>query len=99
MTEKDNAPLLNTEENAQELASVVDPAPQLPAAVVFQQPPPKSPKLKRITKLNEDVPEFLRDNGFILDGYRVNHTFLSSLHSLFTLHNETVNVWSHFLGK
>lgn len=35
---------------------------------------------------------------YILKGYRRNTDFLSSLHSLFWLHNETFNCWSHILG-
>jgi adiponectin receptor len=41
----------------------------------------------------------MRDNEFILSGYRINFTTSKSiLRSLFLLHNETINVWSHILG-
>ena len=39
------------------------------------------------------------DNKYILKGYRINHTTMRSLcKSLFTCHNEFVNVWSHICG-
>ena len=42
---------------------------------------------------------YLKDNEFILSGYRI--YFNSTRHimrSLFMLHNESANVWSHLLG-
>ena len=45
------------------------------------------------------APAFLIDNEFILHGYRINfNTKMKIFKSLFMLHNETVNVWSHLLG-
>jgi hypothetical protein len=45
------------------------------------------------------APTFLRDNEYIKLGYRINfNTKRKILRSLFLLHNETVNVWSHLLG-
>jgi adiponectin receptor len=35
---------------------------------------------------------------FILRGYRAGHTFWSSLGSVFRLHNETGNIWTHLVG-
>jgi len=37
-------------------------------------------------------------NPFILTGYRKRVGFLGCLKSLFLLHNETVNIWSHLIG-
>ena len=45
------------------------------------------------------APAFLQDNEFILRGYRIGfNTRPKILKSLFLLHNETVNVWSHLIG-
>ena len=45
------------------------------------------------------APSFLRDNDFLLNGYRINHSSCrSASRSLFTCHNETVNVWTHLAG-
>jgi len=44
-----------------------------------------------------DAPEFLRV-PFIHSGYRVGYTAKACLKSLFQIHNETVNVWSHLIG-
>lgn len=41
----------------------------------------------------------MRSNKYILSGYRINHrTYYDAIWSLFTVHNESVNIWSHFLG-
>jgi hypothetical protein len=46
-----------------------------------------------------NAPAFLRDNEYILRGYRIGfNTKAKILKSMFMLHNETVNVWSHMLG-
>ena len=45
------------------------------------------------------APSFLLDNEYILRGYRINfNTKMKIFKSLFMLHNETVNVWTHLLG-
>ena len=47
----------------------------------------------------EDVPKFLQQNEYIKKGYRMNCNSLSSaFKTLFFLHNESVNVYSHLLG-
>eukprot|EP00823_Brevimastigomonas_motovehiculus_P002471 TRINITY_DN1507_c0_g1_i1.p1 TRINITY_DN1507_c0_g1~~TRINITY_DN1507_c0_g1_i1.p1 ORF type:complete len:453 (+),score=28.10 TRINITY_DN1507_c0_g1_i1:61-1419(+) len=45
-----------------------------------------------------NLPAYLRDNPYILSGYRVNLGLLRSVKSLFELHNESMNVWSHLLA-
>lgn len=48
----------------------------------------------------EEAPEFLKDNEYIKRGYRIDHhTFCLTFKSLFTCHNESVNVWSHLCGS
>lgn len=44
-----------------------------------------------------DAPADVR-RKHILTAYRVNHSFYESIRSLFELHNETLNVWTHILG-
>ena len=47
----------------------------------------------------DQAPEFLKDNEYIIGGYRTNcFTVTKVLRSLFMCHNETINVWSHLLG-
>jgi len=46
----------------------------------------------------EQAPVHLRDNKFILKGYRANFDFKSALTSALKLHNETGNIWSHLIG-
>lgn len=46
-----------------------------------------------------DAPAFMRFNEFIHGGYRLQVQHYSEcVHSMFHLHNETVNVWSHLVG-
>ena len=47
----------------------------------------------------EDAPEFTHDNEYIKKGYRVNCNSLKNIvKSLFMIHNESMNVWSHLCG-
>ena len=50
--------------------------------------------------LLEDLPEHMVDNEFIKSGYRMNYKgYRNVCCTMFKCHNETFNVWSHFLGK
>ncbi|RNF26881.1 adiponectin receptor protein 1 [Trypanosoma conorhini] len=44
------------------------------------------------------VPQHLKGNPYIITGYRACYTTRMCLRSLFALHNETLNVWSHGVG-
>ena len=47
----------------------------------------------------EQAEEFQRTNKYIQRGYRVNfNSFWDATRTLFMIHNETVNVWSHLIG-
>ncbi|KAF5788269.1 hypothetical protein HanRHA438_Chr10g0474531 [Helianthus annuus] len=46
----------------------------------------------------EELPEYMKDNEFILDHYRVNWPLKQAFFSLFHWHNETLNVWTHLIG-
>ncbi|QDZ21284.1 adipoR/hemolysin-III-related protein [Chloropicon primus] len=46
----------------------------------------------------DGVPRYLIFNQYVLSGYRVNFTVKDSLMSLFTLHNESINIWTHAFG-
>ncbi len=52
---------------------------------------------RRLYKIDE-VDEYQRSNPFIRTGYRHQLNVLSCLRSTFSLHNETVNIWTHLLG-
>jgi adiponectin receptor len=46
------------------------------------------------------LPEFLADNEFLLDGHRPELNSISEcLKSMFFMHTETWNIWTHFAGK
>ena len=41
----------------------------------------------------------MKDNEFIIKGYRINfNTIKKIIKSLFIIHNESFNIWSHILG-
>lgn len=47
----------------------------------------------------EEIDHYQIDNEYILKGYRVNfNTIPRTIKSLFLLHNESFNVWSHLIG-
>ncbi|KAG5662098.1 hypothetical protein KAF25_004337 [Fusarium avenaceum] len=47
----------------------------------------------------DDLPDWRRDNAFILSGYRQSqNSYAHSFRSLFYMHNESINIWSHLLG-
>ena len=49
--------------------------------------------------VKEEANPFLVANKHILSGYRINYnTWGATVCSLFEMHNETVNVWTHFIG-
>ncbi|KAL7792101.1 mPR-like GPCR protein [Trichoderma ceciliae] len=47
----------------------------------------------------DDLPTWRRDNAFIRSGYRpIRPSYAESARSLFYVHNEFVNIWSHLAG-
>ncbi|KAE8657894.1 Heptahelical transmembrane protein 1 [Hibiscus syriacus] len=46
----------------------------------------------------KELPEYMKDNEFILNYYRANLSLKEALFSIFRWHNETLNVWTHLLG-
>lgn len=48
--------------------------------------------------LFEELPRDRQENQYVLSGYRFYRTSKECLKSLFKLHNETMNIWSHLLG-
>lgn len=49
---------------------------------------------KRLYKL-EEIPEYLRFNPFVKDGYRRQMNIRECCQSLLFFHNETVNIYTH----
>ncbi|KAK8920188.1 uncharacterized protein G6M90_00g069570 [Metarhizium brunneum] len=53
----------------------------------------------KLLLLWDDLPPWRRDNAFIHSGYRqIRASYAHSFQSLFYLHNESVNIWTHLLG-
>lgn len=55
-------------------------------------------KVLAATSPFSDLPKFLQDNEFITKGYRIDYSLKDTLTSLFRLHNETGNIWTHLIG-
>ncbi|KAF9614360.1 hypothetical protein IFM89_018113 [Coptis chinensis] len=53
--------------------------------------------VKRLLKY-EALPDYMKDNEFILDHYRCEWPLKHAFLSVFSLHNETLNVWTHLGG-
>ncbi|KAI1476999.1 HlyIII-domain-containing protein [Daldinia eschscholtzii] len=47
----------------------------------------------------DDLPSWRRDNHYIISGYRPDsNSYWRSFTSIFYVHNESVNIWTHLLG-
>ncbi|XP_071711408.1 heptahelical transmembrane protein 2 [Rutidosis leptorrhynchoides] len=52
---------------------------------------------RRLLKYDE-LPDYLKDNEFILDYYRSGWPLKDVIASIFLWHNETLNIWTHLVG-
>ncbi|KAG6000769.1 hypothetical protein E4U21_005022 [Claviceps maximensis] len=67
------------------------------AVLAAAKSPPQ--KAEGLLLLWDDLPAWRRDNAFIHSGYRsMGASYRHSFRSLFYLHNESVNIWSHLVG-
>ena len=51
------------------------------------------------TYYGKDLPYWMKDNKFLYSGYRPElKTFQACIKSIFRIHNESGNIWSHLIG-
>lgn len=55
-------------------------------------------RIRKLLAFDELDDEFLRHNPHIRSGYRLDYTCWDALKSLFQIHNELLNVWTHLLS-
>lgn len=49
---------------------------------------------------HHSLPDWLKDNDFLHSGHRPpTNSFVQCFKSIFRIHTETGNIWSHLLGK
>jgi adiponectin receptor len=54
---------------------------------------------QKFTYLWEEIEAWQQDNHYIISGYRsASNSYLKSFQSLFYLHNESVNIYTHLIG-
>jgi adiponectin receptor len=55
---------------------------------------------KKLTYLWDEIDTWQQDNHYIISGYRpASNSYLTSFRSIFHLHNETVNIYTHLSGS
>ena len=49
---------------------------------------------------HQHLPAWLRDNDFLVHGHRPQlHSFTECFRSIFRIHTETGNIWTHLIGQ
>jgi len=57
-------------------------------------------KIKECVGSMKEAPSHMVDNEYIHRGYRIGYSNVKSIFgTLFSIHNESINVWSHLLGS
>ncbi|KAL6191561.1 hypothetical protein ACLB2K_037951 [Fragaria x ananassa] len=46
----------------------------------------------------QDLPQYMKDNEYILDYYRCKWPLKDAIFSVLAWHNETLNIWTHLQG-
>lgn len=62
------------------------------------KPNNKDKKLRRKLLSFDALPDYMQDNEFIRDHYRCELPLNDVARSVFSVHNETLNIWTHLIG-
>ncbi|CAN8252433.1 unnamed protein product [Cochlearia groenlandica] len=57
----------------------------------------KSTKRRELVSFNE-LPDYMKDNEYILNYYRADWSLRDAFLSVFSFHNESLNIWTHLIG-
>eukprot|EP00002_Diphylleia_rotans_P002282 TRINITY_DN11451_c0_g1_i1.p1 TRINITY_DN11451_c0_g1~~TRINITY_DN11451_c0_g1_i1.p1 ORF type:complete len:337 (+),score=59.27 TRINITY_DN11451_c0_g1_i1:53-1063(+) len=58
---------------------------------------PTGPQAQTLVEYHH-LPEWYKDNEFIVTGYRMHGTMTECFQSVFSIHNESGNIWTHVIG-
>ena len=58
----------------------------------------KHPKIISLNEITKYKNFYIALHPFIIYGYRIHHNFFDCLKSIFKIHNETLNIWTHLIG-
>ena len=47
-----------------------------------------------------NIDDFMNDNAYMMTGFRIGfHTYRQAARSIFMIHNETMDIWTHMIGS
>ncbi|KAK2997386.1 hypothetical protein RJ639_024915 [Escallonia herrerae] len=74
------------------------PAEKVASTTMIGTASPKKDKFCRRLIKYDALPDYLKDNEYILDYYRCEWPLKDLITSVFAWHNETLNIWTHLVG-
>ncbi|KAL3535913.1 hypothetical protein ACH5RR_004374 [Cinchona calisaya] len=97
---RNNTNLVAVEENREVITTKIDDEENISSTKKMTGCRSKAKRRRRRYSLvaYHELPEYMKDNEFIVNYYRADWSLKEALFSLFRWHNETLNVWTHLVG-